>query len=486
MNSNVLKDLKPFDVFKYFEEITQIPRGSGNEKGISDYLVAFAKKNNLEVIQDEVLNVIIKKPGTAGYENAPTIILQGHMDMVNEKNQNTVHDFDKDPLKLRIEGDMIYATGTTLGADNGIAVAYAMAVLASKELAHPPIEVLVTTDEETGMSGAMALNPEHINGRTLINIDSEEEGKLLVSCSGGVRATTTLKINWTPITENVVTLAVRVRGLKGGHSGMEIHKERGNSNKIMGRFLSDLKSVVCFDICALNGGSKSNAIPREADVTLAVKAADVEVIKEKVASWNATFKNELKASDPDINLEIEVISNRYDKMFSKDTKEKAIELLVLLPNGIQTMSMDIDGLVQSSTNLGVVTTTSDVINFDSSIRSSIRSLKFDIMKQSKMISELIGAEFKTEADYPDWEYDPNSKVRKVFQDVYKNLYKTEPEIIAIHAGVECGLFKEKFGEIDMISFGPNLYDVHTPDEHFSISSAERMWDYLVAVLKELK
>lgn len=486
MNSNVLKDLKPFDVFKYFEEITQIPRGSGNEKGISDYLVAFAKKNNLEVIQDGALNVIIKKPGTSGYENAPTVILQGHMDMVNEKNQNTVHDFDKDPLKLRIEGDMIYATGTTLGSDNGVAVAYAMAILASNEIAHPPIEVLVTTEEETGMGGAVALNPEHIKGRTLINIDSEEEGKLLVSCSGGVRATTTLKINWTPIAEASVTCAVRVRGLKGGHSGMEIHKERGNSNKIMGRFLSDLKLVLSFDICALNGGSKSNAIPREADATLVVKTADIEAIKEKASAWNVILKNELKVSDPDINVEVEVIPNRYDKMFSKDTTEKAIELLTLLPNGIQTMSMDIAGLVQSSTNLGVVTTTSEVINYDSAIRSSVRSLKVDIMNQSRIISELIGAEFKTESDYPDWEYDPNSKVRKVFENVYKNLNGTDPEIVAIHAGVECGLFKEKFGEIDMISFGPNLYDVHTPDEHFSISSTERMWDYLIAVLKELK
>lgn len=486
MNSNVLKDLKPVEVFKYFEEITQIPRGSGNEKGISDYLVAFAKENNLEVIQDEALNVIIKKPGTLGYENAPTVILQGHMDMVNEKNQDTVHDFDKDPLKLRIEGDMVYATGTTLGADNGVAVAFAMAVLASKDAAHPPIEVLVTTAEETGMDGAVALNPDHIKGRTLINIDSEEEGKLLVSCSGGVRATTTLKINWTPMAKDSVTCAVRIRGLKGGHSGMEIHKGRGNSNKIMGRFLSDLKSDVCYDICALNGGSKSNAIPREADVTLVVKENEIEKIKEKVASWNTILKNEFKTSDPGVNLELEVIPNRYDKMFTKDTTEKAAQLLMLLPNGIQTMSMDIAGLVQSSTNLGVVTTTANEINYDSAIRSSVKSLKVDIVNQSRIVSNLIGADFKTQADYPDWEYDPNSKIRKVFEDVYKKINGKEPEIVAIHAGVECGLFKEKFGEIDMISFGPDLFDVHTPNEHFSIASIQRSWDYLLEVLKELK
>lgn len=486
MNSNVLKDLKPYEVFKYFEEIAQIPRGSGNEKGISDYLVAFAKENNLEVIQDEALNVIIRKPGTLGYENAPTVILQGHMDMVNEKNQDTVHDFDKDPLKLRIEGDMVYATGTTLGADNGIAVAFAMAVLASKDIAHPPIEALITTAEETGMDGAVALNPANIKGRTLINIDSEEEGKLLVSCSGGVRSTTTLKVNWVPMAIDTVTCAVRVRGLKGGHSGMEIHKGRGNSNKIMGRFLSDLKSTVCYDICALNGGSKSNAIPREADVTLVVKENEIEKIKGKVASWNAILKNEFKTSDPGVNIEAEVIPNRYDKMFSKDTTEKAVELLMLIPNGIQTMSMDIAGLVQSSTNLGVVTTTANEINYDSAIRSSVKSLKVDIVNQSKMVSNLIGADFNTQADYPDWEYDPNSKIRKVFEDVYKKLNNKAPEIVAIHAGVECGLFKEKFGEIDMISFGPDLFDVHTPNEHFNIGSIERSWNYLLAVLKELK
>lgn len=486
MSNNVLKDLQPCEVFKYFEEITQIPRGSGNEKGISDYLVAFAKEHNLEVIQDEALNVIIKKPGTAGYENAPTVILQGHMDMVNEKNQNTVHDFDKDPLKLRVEGDMLYATGTTLGADNGIAMAYAMALLASKDIPHPPVEVLMTTDEETGMSGAMALNPEHIDGRILINIDSEEEGKLLVSCSGGVRATASLKIVWDAMQEGATAVAVRVRGLKGGHSGMEIHKQRGNSNKIMGRFLSDLNTVVGYNLAALNGGAKSNAIPREADATLIVNAEQVQAIKEKAQEWNAILKNEFKVADPDVSLEVEEISNNYNKMFSNETTQKAVQLLCLIPNGIQTMSMEIAGLVQSSSNLGVVTTVEDEIHYDSAIRSSVRSLKLDIMSQSSMIAQLVGASFMTQADYPDWQYDADSKVRKVFERVYKETTGNDAEIVAIHAGVECGLFKEKFGEIDMISFGPNLYDVHTPDEHINISSTARMWDYLKAVLKEMK
>jgi dipeptidase D len=486
MSNSVLKDLKPHDVFKYFEEITQIPRGSGNEKGISDYLVAFAKEHKLEVIQDEALNVIIKKPGTAGYEKSPIVIIQGHMDMVNEMNQGTEHDFDKDPLKLRIEGDMIYATGTTLGADNGIAMAYALALLAAKDIPHPPVEVLMTTDEETGMSGAMALKAEHLDGRILINIDSEEEGKLLVSCAGGVRVYTKLPITWEPINEGKVIAAVKVRGLKGGHSGMEIHKGRGNSNKLMGRFLYDLQGALSYDLCSLKGGAKDNAIPREADAVLAVKTEEVDTLKAMVESFNAVLKNELKASDQEVNIQVEVTPDRYDKVFSKETTKKAVQLLYLIPNGIQTMSMEIPGLVQSSTNLGVVTTTAYEVSFDSATRSSVRTLKEDIVYEAKIAAEVVGAKFSTKSDYPDWQYDANSKIRRVFEKVYKDMTGNDPEIIALHAGVECGLFKEKFGDIDMISFGPNLYDVHTPDEHMSISSTERMWDYFLSVLKEIK
>lgn len=486
MSSRVLKDLKPTEVFKYFEEITQIPRGSGNEKGISDYLVAFAKGHNLEVIQEETLNVIIKKPGTKGYENSPIVIIQGHMDMVNEKNNDTVHDFDKDPLKLRVEGDMIYATGTTLGADNGIAVAYALALLASTDIPHPPIEVLITTDEETGMSGAMGLKPEHISGRTLINIDSEEEGQLLVSCAGGIRTAADLKIEWEPVKDNTALVQIKVRGLKGGHSGMEIQKGRGNSNKLIGRILYDIYNSYEVNLCKINGGAKNNAIPREADAVLTVKSSEADSIKAKAAEWNEILKNEFKASDAGVNVQFEILSSKTDKTFSKETTEKAIKLLCLIPNGIETMSMEIEGLVQSSTNLGVVTTYEDKVVFDSAARSSISSLKQDIINQSRIAAEALGAKFTTRADYPDWQYDATSEVKKVFEKVFRDMYKKEPEIVAIHAGVECGLFKEKFGEIDMISFGPNMYDVHTPNEHLSISSTERTWNFLCAVLKEMK
>ena len=486
MNNKVLKNLKPYEVFKYFEELSQIPRGSGNEKGISDYLVGFAKEHNLEVRQDSNLNVIIKKAATAGYENAPIVILQGHMDMVNEKNTGTEHDFEKDPLKLRIIDDMIYATGTTLGSDNGIAVAFSLAILSSNEIPHPKLEVLVTTEEETGMGGAVALDPKNIDGRILINIDSEEEGKLLVSCSGGVRAQVSMPIIWEKSCLKMAPVALRIRGLKGGHSGMEINKGRGNANKIMGRFLMDLAAVVEFNFSSINGGSKMNAIPREMDVTILVNPEHIERIKERVVVWNGVLKNEFRVSDSEVKIELEALVTKIERVFSKDTTEKIIKLLYLTPNGIQTMSMDIAGLVESSTNLGVVTTTTTSVNFDCAIRSCVKSLKYEILAQTRAVAELVGATVSTQSDYPEWEYNPDSAIRTIFEKVYKDLHGVNPEITAIHAGVECGLFEEKFGKIDMISFGPNLFDVHTPNEHMGILSVERSYDYLLKVLKEVK
>lgn len=481
-----IHQLKPQSVFYYFEEISKIPHGSGNEKAISDYLVAFAKQHHLEVIQDVAMNIIIKKAASPGYENAPTVIIQGHMDMVCEKNKDTVHDFENDPLQLRVIDDMLYATNTTLGADNGIAIAYALAILAATDIPHPALEVLITTEEETGMGGAMAVDPSHLKGSILINIDSEEEGHLLVSCAGGVRTKHILPIVWEDIQENAVTYAIRIRGLKGGHSGMEIDKGRGNANKLMGRILNDLSSVCSFQIIDLNGGSKLNAIPRECDVLFAVAPGTEEVLKARVEEWGLLLKNELRTSDPDVFIQLDQLNNEIKKVFSPDTTYKAIASLVLIPNGVQTMSMDIQGLVESSTNLGVVTTDQEVVRFESAIRSSVKSLKYKILNEAKMVAKILDCELKADSDYPEWSYNPDSKIRPLFQKVYEEKYGKEAKIIAIHAGVECGLFKEKMEHLDMISFGPNMYDVHTPNEHLSISSTERTWDYLLAVLKEIK
>lgn len=481
----ILQNLEPKAVFQYFEEISNIPRGSGNEKGISDYLLNFGKELGLESIQDEALNVIIKKPGTPGYENAPTVIIQGHMDMVCEKNNGVEHDFEKDPLKLRIVDDYIYATDTTLGADNGIAVAYAMAILASNDIPHPPIEVLLTTDEETGMSGAMAIKKENLQGKILINLDNEEEGYLLVSCAGGVRSTATLKVDEQEIGSKKL-IKINISGLKGGHSGMDIIKERGNSNKILGRVLKGLVREVKFNLVSLNGGSKNNAIPREAEAIIAVNPNDENTAIEVINNWNNIIENELRAQDSGLKIEASITDIKTCKEFTDESTKKVVDLLYIYPNGINTKSTEIEGLVESSTNLGVLTTKDGVVEFDSAIRSSIPSLKEEIVLRSKTIVELLGGKFETTSDYPGWEYDPNSKVRDICQKVHKDMYGKEAKIVAIHAGVECGLFNEKLGNLDMISFGPNLYDVHTPDEHMSISSVKNCYEYLLGILKEIK
>ena len=481
----ILQNLEPKAVFQYFEEISNIPRGSGNEKGISDYLLNFGKELGLESIQDEALNVIIKKPGTQGYWNAPTVIIQGHMDMVCEKNNGVEHDFEKDPLKLRIVDDYIYATDTTLGADNGIAVAYAMAILASNDIPHPPIEVLLTTDEETGMSGAMAIKKENLQGKILINLDNEEEGYLLVSCAGGVRSTATLKVDEQEIGSKKL-IKINISGLKGGHSGMDIIKERGNSNKILGRVLKGLLREVKFNLVSLNGGSKNNAIPREAEAIIAVNPNDENTAIEVINNWNNIIENELRAQDPGLKIEASITDIKTCKEFTDESTKKVVDLLYIYPNGINTKSTEIEGLVESSTNLGVLTTKDGVVEFDSAIRSSIPSLKEEIVLRSKTIVELLGGKFETTSDYPGWEYDPNSKVRDICQKVHKDMYGKEAKIVAIHAGVECGLFNEKLGNLDMISFGPNLYDVHTPDEHMSISSVKNCYEYLLGILKEIR
>lgn len=482
----VLKDLQPTDVFKYFEEMSDIPRGSGNEKEISDYLVSFAKEHKLEYTQDSAMNVIIRKKASKGYEKSPIIILQGHMDMVCEKNADVKHDFMKDPLKLRIVDDMVMATGTTLGADNGIAVAMGLALLASDKYQHPAIELLVTTSEETGMDGAMALDPKDIEGRTLINIDSEEEGKLLVSCAGGLTAKANFTVKLEAADEKMVPYLIKVRGLKGGHSGMEIDKGRGNANKLMGRILRTLLIEIDYRLSSLTGGSKHNAIPRVADAIILVHADQKEMVKKIVAECEKAFQAELRTPDPDLKLEVELLTKVPAEMLSKEDTHHMVNYLYLVPNGITSMSMDIEGLVESSLTLGVVTMEKDVIEFVSSIRSSVKSLKEQLFDKLSLTAEINGGKAIAESIYPEWAYNPDSKIRPIFEDTYEKMFGEKPIISAIHAGLECGLFAEKFGEIDEISFGPNLYDVHTPNESMSISSVKKTWEILVEVLKNIK
>lgn len=472
-------------VFKYLKKISTIPRGSGNEKGISNYLVKFANEHNLQVIQDESLNIIIRKEATKGYENVPTVILQGHMDMVCEKNQDVHHDFEKDPIDLVVEGDFIKGNGTTLGADNGLGIAYCLAILESEDIEHPPLEVLITTKEEIGMQGAFNIDEKNLSGKILINIDSEEEGELLTSCAGGIRNKVRLTVELENKKEEFSPYKISVKGLKGGHSGVDIKKGRANSNKLIGRVLNDITSKIELFISEINGGSKMNAIPREAEAIIFIKDKKEDELVNIVRQWNKIFKNEFRVSDRKINLKVDKIENKFYRVFSKALTDKIIALLMLIPQGIETMSSDIEGLVQSSTNLGVVTTTEDEVTFESAIRSSVKSLKTDIVKKIQVLCKHTGAAMTLESDYPAWEYKENSYIRDVFIKVYKEMYGDEPKVTAVHAGLECGILKEILGDIDMISFGPNIYDAHTPDERFSISSSDKTYKYLINVLKEI-
>ncbi len=482
-DSQVLENLSPKEVFRFFEELTGIPRCSGNEKRVSDYLVAFAEERKLEAFQDEALNVVIRKPGTAGYEKSPAVIIQGHMDMVCEKAKGTSHDFSKDPLTLKIEGDFVRADGTTLGADNGLGVAYGLAILDSADIPHPPIELLVTTSEETGMNGAHALKADHLTGKTLLNIDAEEEGVLYVSCAGGVDLVCEFDTLW----EDTATDALRIEisGLQGGHSGMEIIRQRANAIKLLGRILAEARAAGTFSIAAVSGGSKSNAIAREAQAFVTGDTVVLERVEAVVARFSKDLLAEFAAADPGIAI-VAVPADRVSRQLDAASTARIIDFLSVAPNGVQSMSMDLEGLVESSLNLGVLTQSGESVSLTVSVRSSVDSIKEDIARRIEALADLVGAKVVRTGAYPGWKYEEDSKVRELCVGVYKEVTGHDAQIQAIHAGLECGLLKEKLPETDMIAFGPNLYNVHTPDEHLSIGSVANTWEFLLSVLEKSK
>ena len=482
-----IEDLKPQLVFKYFSEICKIPRGSGNEKQISDYLTREGKKLGLEVVQDEHYNVLIKKKATPGYENAPTVIIQGHMDMVCEKNKDTDHDFEKDPIKLRVEGNYLYATDTTLGADNGIAVAMGLALLASDNIVHPPLEVVFTADEEESMNGAMNLKGDLFKGSYIINLDSEEEGTITVSCAGGVTALVTIEKEFKDVNSKVA-FNIDVKGLLGGHSGMEINKQRANSNILMGRILNHLlnHANINLDLVQISGGAKNNAIPREADAVILIDEKDEERLKEELNKISNIFKNEFKTSDPKIEILCKKSHKTYNEALKDYIRDKIIATIILMPSGIQTMSMDIENLVESSTNLGVINNNKDNFLFEFATRSSVKSLKDEINNKMSLLCKTLDVKLSLEDDYPEWEYAKDSKLEEICINTYEELTGQKPEISAIHAGLECGLLLDAIKGAQAVSIGPNLYDVHTPNEHLDIKSTNRTWNYLLAILKNIK
>lgn len=473
------------NIFKHFEEISKIPRCSGDEKKISDYLVNFGKDLGLETIQEESLNVIIKKPATKGYENAKTVILQGHMDMVCTKVEGLEFDFANDSIELITQGDLLKAKGTTLGADNGIAVAMIMSILEDESLEHPEIIALITTEEETGMDGVLNLDPKNISGDILINLDSEDEGVALASCAGGVKNVVELPITWKESDAEKTFLNIEIKGLLGGHSGIEIDKNRANAIKLLGRLLQRIEKEISVDIVKVDGGEKMNAIAKMAQLTLAVYREDESRLKEIVLEEEQVFKNEFAVADPGIFIEINKVGNS-DKVFEVKSKNSLIDLLRLIPDGVETMSASIEGLVESSNNIGVIETDDEKVIISSAIRSSVKSLKDELNSRIDTICNLTGAEMKLIADYPEWQYKVESPVRDLMSQVFKDKFGKELKIDAIHAGLECGFLKEKLGDIDMVSIGPDIRDVHTPNENLSISSTERVYEFLVEVLKMIK
>ncbi|SFJ39930.1 dipeptidase D [Terrisporobacter glycolicus] len=483
-----IENLQPELVFNYFAEISKVPRGSGNEQGISDYLAREGKRLGLEVVQDDNLNVLIKKPATKSYENAPTVIIQGHMDMVCEKNKGKEHDFTKDPIELRVDGDYLYATDTTLGADNGIAVAMGLALLASDDIQHPALEVIFTADEEETMNGAMNIKGELFKGEYIINLDSEEEGTITVSCAGGVTAVVTIDKEYKTVENKKSAYKIDIKGLLGGHSGMEIDKQRANSNVLMGRLLNHISNVcnIEFDLVSVEGGLKNNAIPREAECIILVNNNDESKLEKEISNALQVFKNEYKTSDPDVTIEFEKCDKAYDKALNDKCKENIIELINLMPRGIQTMSMDIKGLVESSTNLGVIANNEENFVFEFATRSSVKSLKDDLNNRMTLLCNKLGVKLDLMDDYPEWEYAKDSKLEKICVDTYEEVMGKKPEIVAIHAGLECGLLLDAIKGAQAISIGPNLFDVHTPNEHLDIPSTKRTWKYLVAILKNIK
>lgn len=478
------EELYPQRVFYYFEQIAAIPHGSRNTKAISDFLVNFAKEHNLVWYQDENNNVVIVKEASAGYEAAEPIIIQGHMDMVCEKEKGVDIDFEKDGLKLYIDGDFLKAEGTTLGGDDGIAVAYALALLDSQEIAHPKLEVVITVDEEIGMLGADAIDLSMLTGHTMLNIDSDVEGSFLTGCAGGMAVNVTLPIK--RVMQSGEKVALTITGLEGGHSGSEIDKEHGNANILMGRLLRALFEETPFGIISLAGGLKDNAIPRECVTELLVPQENVNLVKEIADKLDIELKKEFMTADPSVCIEFEDLGKKEESILDFGSVSRVIFYLRSVPNGVQHMSQVMHGLVETSLNLGIMELKEDALHTVTSIRSSVGTRKADLLDRITAIVELLGGEAEVEGDYPAWEYKQDSSLRPQIAKVYKQLYGKDPVFETIHAGLECGLLSEKIKNLDCVSFGPDNFDIHTPKERLSISSTGRVWDFIVEFLRQAK
>ena len=480
MEAVKLAGLRPEPVFRYFEEICAIPHGSRNTKLISDYLVAFAKEHDLRYIQDEANNVILFQEGTCGLEDHEPVILQGHMDMVCEKDADCPIDMATQGLDIAHDGRCVYAKGTTLGGDDGIALAYAMALLADKSIPHPPLEVIITVDEEIGMLGADVIDLSMLKGRKLINLDSEEEGIFTVSCAGGARATIEIEAERRAVYGPCIRLSVD--GLKGGHSGAEIHKNRANANKIMGEFMSRVQALMPLCLTSFAGGSKDNAIPRSCQATMVAMGINLERINGVAQQLQDEVREQY--DEPEAVIQAFDVDALGGNSLTTEATAKVIGLLCTVPNAIQAMSQDMPGLVQTSLNLGIAKL-ANTFSITFSVRSSVNEEKEELLTKLREIAQFYGGSYSQMGEYPAWEYRKDSQLRDTMVRVYREMYGKEPQVLAIHAGLECGLLGDKLPGLDCVSIGPQMHDIHTSREKLEIASTERTWNFLLEILKNL-
>ena len=481
----ILKGLKPEAVWGYFEEICQVPRPSKKEEKIGAWLMEFARKHQLDARQDEAGNVLISKPATSGKEQVPTVVLQSHMDMVCEKNSDTVHDFDKDPIVPYIDGEWVKAKGTTLGADDGIGMAAALAVLTSTEIQHGPIECLFTVDEETGLTGAFALQAGFFTGKILLNLDSEDEGEIFIGCAGGVDTVVRLPYEKSTTSDDQFAVQIAVKGLQGGHSGDDINKGRGNAIKILNRFLWDINQKYGISVACFEGGNLRNAIAREATAVIVFDRKLKENIRVDFNVYAAEMEEVWKITEPGLTMELGSVDLPMEVLTTHSTTS-LLNALYACPHGVFSMSYRMPGMVETSTNLASIRFIEEnTILITTSQRSDVDSEKFNIAHMVASVFNMVGAEVKHGEGYPGWAPNPNSEVLKVAVESYKRLFSQEPIVRSIHAGLECGLFLEKYPGMDMISFGPTLRGVHSPDEKINIETVEKWWRHLVDILEHV-
>jgi dipeptidase D len=481
--TSALAGLEPKEVWKHFDALAAIPRASTKEAAAREYVVAQAKRLGLEISHDKVGNTIVRKPARQGREAAPMALLQGHLDMVCEKNEGTAHHFDTDPIKIVRDGDWLKAAGTTLGADNGVGVASALAVMESNDIAHGPLEFLFTIDEESGLTGAAEFPGGILKSKYFLNLDNEETGTICIGCAGGIKTTGRRKVRYLPSTAKAAS-RIKVSGLKGGHSGVDIHQGRGNALRILGGVLDKVLSHHPVEISEINGGSAQNAIPREASAVMLLDPTKEKELQELVAEAEAEYRADLGSFDTGLKISVEKVT-RPEKVLDPSDARRVVDLLLSAPHGVIAMSPDVPGLTQNSTNLAIVATNADTVEIVTSQRSAIESSKWSLARMVATVFRLAGFEVEHSGSYPGWKPEPSSTIVQALQAVHQEMFSRPAKLIAMHAGLECGVIGEKYPGMQMASFGPTIVDPHSPNERVQISTVASFWNYLKAVLEHL-